>query len=254
MKANIYSKDGTVVGDIELPQVFSRVPRDDLIQRAHRAISLSLRQPWGTSPTAGLRRVGHTSGPGQGRSRIPRVAERTRAVILASVVGGRSAHAPTTERRLYRKINHKERKMARYSAIASTAIKEKIIARGHRIPEGLEFPVVVDESVAGINRTSDAVEFLKKIGLYDDIIRAKNGTKIRAGRGKMRGRRYKQPKSILIVTTHEKPMRGFRGLPGVDLCTPTSLSIRKLAPGGQGGRLTIYTTDAIGELRKVEAQ
>ena len=35
--------------------------------------------------------------------------------------------------------------------------------------------------------------------IYEDVLRATNGKHIRAGKGKSRGRKYKIPKSILII-------------------------------------------------------
>ena len=40
-------------------------------------------------------------------------------------------------------------------------------------------------------------------------------------------------------------------MPGVEVATPDSLSIRKLAPGGVGGRLVVYTAAAIKKLGEV---
>ena len=53
MKSNVYNIEGKVKKEIELPEVFTTVPRADLIRKAFRAISLSLRQPYGSSPLAG---------------------------------------------------------------------------------------------------------------------------------------------------------------------------------------------------------
>ncbi len=254
MKSNIYSRDGSVVGEIDLPGVFESPVRDDLVRRAHRAISLSLRQPWGSSPGAGQRQVGHNLGPGHGRARIPRVAGSSRGVNLASMVGGKSAHSPRTERNLYKKINRKERLVARDSAIASTAIREKVAQRGHRIPEDIKLPIVADESFNTIQKSKDAITFLEGVGIYDDVLRAKNGTKIRAGRGKMRGRKYKRPRSLLLVASRGENVDAFRSLPGVEIATPGSLSIRKLAPGGESGRLVVFTLSALNEIGRVNAQ
>lgn len=254
MKSNIYSKEGTVMGEMDLPRVFEFTIRDDLIRRAHRAISLSLRQPWGSYPGAGLRQVGHNMGPNHGMARIPRVSGSSRGVNLGSMVGGKSAHSPRTERRLYRKINKKERIMARYSAIASTALKERVVNRGHRIPEDVSLPIIADDSVMTIEKAKDAVSFLKNVGIYDDVVRAKEGTKIRAGRGKMRNRKYKQPRSILMVSAGSAALNAFKGLPGVEIATMSSLSIRKLAPGGVSGRLAVFTVSALKELEKVNAE
>lgn len=245
LKSNVYDVEGNIKKEIELPEVFSTVPRHDLIRKAFRAISLSLRQPYGSSPLAGTRRVGHNSGPGRGAARIPRTSGSSTAVLLASFVGGRSAHSPRTSKVLYKGINEKERKLARHGALAMTTSNEAVKARGHRIPEEITLPLVVEDSIERITKTKDAQAFLEAVGLYDDIIRSKEGIKIRAGRGKMRGRTYKQPKSLLIVGSSKSSLRAFASLPGVDIATPHSLSIRKLAPGGTGGRLTVFTEGAM---------
>ncbi|KJE49469.1 MULTISPECIES: 50S ribosomal protein L4 [Acidiplasma] len=255
MKVNVYNIDGEVEKQIDLPTVFEIMPREDLIHKAFKAITLSLRQPYGSSPAAGTRRVGHNLGPNHGISRIPRIAGGSRGVLLASMVGGRSAHSPRSDKVLYKKINSKELKYARLSAIALTASKEHIIKRGHRLDEdttsNLTFPIVVDNDIESINKAKDAMKFLQNLGLLDDVIRAKNGVKIRPGRGKMRNRPYKHPKSVLIVGSSQEKLRAFAGLPGVDVATINSLSIRKLAPGGNPGRLTVYTENVIEQLRGV---
>lgn len=248
MKSNLYSVNGEKLKQINLPKVFDTPPREDLIRKAFRAISLSLRAPYGSSPTAGMRRVGHNSGPGRGISRIPRTSGSSRGVILASMVGGKSAHSPRTTRNLTVKINEKERKLARLSAIALTANNDVVAKRGHRLPEKIKLPVVVEDKAENLIRTKDAEEFLESLGLMDDIIRAKEGKKIRAGRGTMRGRKYKQPKSLLIVGSSLDALKAYRALPGVELATPSSLSIRKLAPGGQPGRLVVITESALKKL------
>ncbi len=67
----------------------------------------------------------------------------------------------------------------------------------------------------------------------------------------MRNRPYKHPKSVLVVGSSQEKLRAFAGLPGVDVATINSLSIRKLAPGGNPGRLTVYTENVIEQLRGV---
>ncbi len=83
----------------------------------------------------------------------------------------------------------------------------------------------------------------------DDVERAKSGTHIRAGRGTMRGRRYKSPKSLLIIVKDtEKAARGFGNLTGVDVTTPNRLNCELLAPGGMPGRLTVISEGALEQL------
>jgi large subunit ribosomal protein L4e len=70
---------------------------------------------------------------------------------------------------------------------------------------------------------------------------------VRAGRGKMRGRRYKQRKSVLIVTS-ETPLRAAVNLAGVDAVAVGQLNAELLAPGTQAGRLTVWTAGALKKL------
>ncbi|EQD47580.1 50S ribosomal protein L4P, partial [mine drainage metagenome] len=52
LKCNVYSNNGKVAGEINLPDLFEEPVRKDLIRRAFRAISLSKRQPYGSYPFA----------------------------------------------------------------------------------------------------------------------------------------------------------------------------------------------------------
>ncbi|MGC8515331.1 MAG: 50S ribosomal protein L4 [Thermoplasmata archaeon] len=252
LKCNVYSNDGKVTGEIDLPGLFEEPVRKDLIRRAFRAISLSKRQPYGSSPFAGMRRVGQNVGANHGISRLPRVAGGSRGVILASMVGGRSAHSPRSNKNLYVKVNKKERVLARRSALSSTASRELVNSRGHSVPQDLTLPVVVDNSVDMIKKTKDALVFLETIGIGGEITRVKEGKKVRAGRGKMRGRRYKKPVGILLVESKEEDLSAFKGLPGVEVSKVSALSISKLAPGGNPGRLTIFTRSAINSIEEVK--
>ena len=125
-----------------------------------------------------------------------------------------------------------------------TADPEAVKIRGHIFRQDLSFPIVVEDEMDNIEKSRDAMIFLQSIGVWDDIERSKERTKIRAGRGKMRNRRYRTPKSILIVTDNPARMRAFRSFPGIDVAYSENISISKLAPGGVGGRLVIYTESA----------
>ncbi|KAF5039313.1 Ribosomal protein L4/L1 family protein [anaerobic digester metagenome] len=81
------------------------------------------------------------------------------------------------------------------------------------------------------------------------MLRAKYGRHIRAGRGKLRGRKYKHKKSVLIVAGENSPiLKAARNLSGVDVVTVDSLNAELLAPGTHAGRLTVWTESAIGKL------
>jgi large subunit ribosomal protein L4e len=95
-------------------------------------------------------------------------------------------------------------------------------------------------------RTRDVLSMLQSIGLDGDIERASEGKHIRAGRGKMRGRRFRTPKSILLVATEGSPiLTGARNLPGVNTISPSGISTELLAPGGDPGRLVVFSKKAM---------
>ena len=76
--------------------------------------------------------------------------------------------------------------------------------------------------------------------------RSKSGRTIRAGKGTMRGRKYRPPKSILLVVAQKGGLdKGARNLPGVAVVTAKDLCAEDLAPGGDIGRLTVWTKSAV---------
>ena len=96
------------------------------------------------------------------------------------------------------------------------------------------------------NTPHGSSSILESLGLGADLQRAKEGRKIRAGKGTMRGRVHKQPKSALIVVASKDGLaRAARNLPGVDVVAARDLSAEDLAPGGDLGRLTVFTSAAI---------
>ncbi|MEA3559085.1 MAG: 50S ribosomal protein L4, partial [Candidatus Thermoplasmatota archaeon] len=72
---------------------------------------------------------------------------------------------------------------------------------------------------------------------------------IRAGRGKMRGRRFRQPKSLLIVASMgSSVLVGGKNLPGVNTIAPENINAESLAPGGDPGRLVVFSRKAFESL------
>lgn len=244
-KVNIYGLDGKPTGQINLPEIFNTPYRPDIIRKSFNILHSNKRQPYGADPTAGTKHATASVGKGRGMSRVPRLTQGRRAALAPCVVGGRRAHPPKAEKNWKEKINKKEKQLARNSALATTANKELVLQRGHKFNEKLTLPVVVDDKFEKLKKTKDVVSALEKIGVYDDILRAENGKHIRAGKGKIRGRKYKIPKSLLIVATKNNILKSSRNLPGVDIVKPEELNIEYIAPGGDPGRLTIFTKSAI---------
>lgn len=245
----VYDLKGEVAGEANLPDQFMAEYRPDIIRRAVVAIEANARQPYAPKPTAGMRHSVQTWGKGRGVSRVQRLMGSSTAAQSPNNVGGRRAHPPKVEKDLGKKINKKELLLAKLAALHATSVPELVKARGHRFEEGVTLPVVVKDDFESIKSTKEAVSALESIGVYDDVLRADNGKSIRAGRGKMRGRRYRVPKSILVVTSKDcSGGRSVRNLPGVDVATPKSLNASMLAPGGAPGRLMLITESALGEI------
>jgi large subunit ribosomal protein L4e len=256
-KIKVYSLEGEVTGEMELPGIFSEEFRPDLIKRAVLSAQSARIQPWGTNPMAGKRTTAESFGAGRGAAMVPRVKGSrhpagSKAAFVPHAVGGRRAHPPRTTKILHEKINKKERRLAIRSALAATANPELLEARGHQIENVPQIPFVVDDEICKVKKTRETREIFKKLGLMDDVVRAKNGRKIRAGRGKTRGRKYKTPKGPLLVVGEDKGIsRGARNHPGVDVVLVENLNAELLAPGTHPGRLTIYTKSAIEKLEEL---
>ncbi len=247
---NLFSIEGKVVRTLHLPKAFKYPIRRDLIVRFTNAYRSNGRTPYGSYPYAGMRRVGHNMGPNHGISRYPRVAGTSRGVLLGNARGGKSPFHPVAEKDWHMKVNRKERAQAKLSALSSTAEPELVKKRGH-IFETESLPVVLEDEFENISRTKDAIAVLKNIGVFSDILRSKQGTKIRAGRGKSRGRKYVTPKSILFVLEEKGPVsKALKNLPGVDVVKPEELNAYLLAPGGNPGRLVVMTEGALNQVRK----
>jgi large subunit ribosomal protein L4e len=242
MKAQVKSIDGTVARDIELPAVFSEEYRPDLIKKTVIALQSTRRQPHGTYPFAGICSSAVGWGSGRGVSHVPRLKNGSRAAKVPQAKGGREAHPPVVEKIIVRHINKKEKAKAFRSAIAASVCEELVRARGHRF-EG-EVPVIMEDRFEELAKTAEVITALSAAGVYADVERSKASRKVRAGRGKMRGRRYKQRKSLLIVTA-DAPLKAAKNLAGVDVVTFDQLNTELLAPGTQAGRLTVWTESAV---------
>ena len=242
MKAQVKTLDGGVTKSIDLPEIFSEAYRPDLIKKAVMALQSTRRQPHGTYPFAGICSSAVGWGSGRGSSHVPRLKNGSRAAKVPQAKGGREAHPPKVEKVLIKEINQKEKQKAFRSAVAASVNEELVKGRGH-LYEGA-VPVVLEDKFETLGLTKDVISALTTAGVYNDIVRSTDSKKVRAGRGKMRGRRFKQRKSLLIVTA-EKPLLAARNLSGVDVATVDQLNVEHLAPGMLAGRLTVWTESAL---------
>ena len=247
---NVYRLDGGVDHSIELPQVFTSELRPDLVRRAVTAFRANRRQAYGPGARSGMRHSVRWSGKGQGVSRVPRIRGTMIGAQAPGTRGGRRAHPPRPRTIWALKINSKERMLARNSALVATADAEHVRRRGHRFNPNMTLPLVAVDEIENTATAKEAFKLLESLGVIDDVNRVRDHTTLRAGRGKMRGRRYRSPTSLLLVVVDASRVRkGFGNVPGVEVTSPSQLNAETLAPGGDIGRLAIFSASAMEKLR-----
>jgi large subunit ribosomal protein L4e len=259
----ILDSTGKEKGTIELPIQFKEEIRKDLIKRAVEVIQANKMQPFGSKPDAGLRasaelsrrRHDYRGSYGHGISRVPRkILSRngTRmnwvAAVVPGTVGGRKAHPAKAKKILSKSLNTQERKKAIRSALSATLKKEVVKERGHIIPES--YPFIIDNNIEKTEKTKDIKKILETFGFKEELKRT-SVKKIKAGKGKIRGRKYNKKKGILLVVSKDcKLLKSANNLPGIDLVKINNINCELLAPGKIPGRATLFTEDSIKKLKE----
>ncbi|XP_028402356.1 60S ribosomal protein L4-like [Dendronephthya gigantea] len=251
----VYNEQGEATSNsVALPAVFKAPIRPDVVNFVHTNMAKNKRQPYAVSSKAGHQTSAESWGTGRAVARIPRVrgggTHRSGQGAYGNMCRGGRMFAPTkTWRRWHRKINVNQKRYAMCSALAGSALPALVMARGHRIENIPEVPLVVANGIESVQKTSNAVKLLKDLNAYDDVKRCKNSKKIRAGKGKMRNRRYVQRKGPLIIYNEDHGIRqAFRNLPGVELLNVDRMNLLNLCPGGHLGRFCIWTQGAFEKL------
>lgn len=262
MKVEILSITNSKIGEKDLPKQFNEEIRPDLIKRAVLAV-YSKRKAYGSDPMAGKkasaeisrRRRNYKGSYGHGISRVPRKIMSRRGTRMNWVgafapgtVGGRRAHPPKSEKIWEQKINKNEKRKAVRSALAATINLEFVKKRGHLLPK--TYPFILEDKFEELSKTKEVKKILETIELKEELKRI-SAKKIRAGKGKMRGRKYKTIRGILMVVSKDcKLKEASKNIPGVEIANVESLNAEILAPGAVPGRLTIFTKQAIEKMEK----
>ncbi len=255
MKTAVMGMDGKKGKEVNLPPQFSEVFRPDLIKKAVLAQQSHNIQAYGTKIGAGLRqsafitkrRKHYKTTYGRGQSRTPRKVLSRRGMnfyymgaVAPNTVGGRVSHPPKAAKIWDLKINVKERRKAIRSAIAATMDSSLVKKRGHTTES-----FVVENKIEDLKKAKEVYDFLAKVGLKKELERIAV-KKIRAGKGKNRGRPYRKKKGPLLVVSKECALLQAAGnLQGIDVCLVKNLSAELLAPGTNAGRLTLWSDKAI---------
>ncbi|CAI4228506.1 unnamed protein product [Auanema sp. JU1783] len=239
---------------IKLPAVFRAPIRSDVVSFIHDQIRKNKRQAHAVSTKAGMQHSAESWGTGRAVARIPRVrgggTHRSGQGAFGNMCRGGHMFAPLKVwRRWHRRVNVGQKRFAVCSALAASGVPALLQARGHIIDKIAEVPFVVSDNVESFRKTKEAVSFLRRSHVWADIEKVHNSKRTRAGKGKMRNRKYKQKTGPLVIYGQDGDCaRAFRNIPGVDVLNVERLNLLKLAPGGHLGRLIIWTESAFKKL------
>lgn len=254
---SVFNEQGETAGQVTLPAVFKAPIRPDVVHFVHSNMAKNSRQPYAVHKHAGHQTSAESWGTGRAVARIPRVrgggTHRSGQGAFGNMCRGGRMFAPTkTWRRWHRPINQKQRRFALCSSIAASAIPALVMARGHKIEQVPEVPVVVSDTVESLTKTKAAVALLQRLHAYEDVEKCQSSKKIRAGKGKMRNRRYVMRRGPLVVYNEDHGIKqAFRNLPGVELLSVDRLNLLKLSPGSHLGRFCIWTEGAFQKLDSI---
>ena len=263
MKLNIIDKTGKKVADYELN--VTEYVREDIFKKAVIAEDSIFRTSNGSSPEAGRRhsinvskrRQVFKSTYGKGGSRTPKKVMWRRGMQLRYVgafapqtVGGRRAHPPKAEKIVLKNMNNKEWIKALRIGFTASMDNAIVAANGQRVPKA--YPVILDDSVEAIEKTSEFKSVLAAAGFSDEMERA-SIRKVRAGKGTMRGRTYKDKRGpLVIVSSFETPLlKAARNIKGFDVATPELLMVSDFGMSIAPGRAVIFTKAAMEEFKEV---
>jgi large subunit ribosomal protein L4e len=245
MKATVYSVEGKVLKQIDLPAVFDSPHRDDLVKRAVLSDESKLYQPKGNYRFAGLetsaRYRGRKDDFGSGKNKgIPHLPHEVlpkgqlgKVKRVPHAVKGRRAHPPKPQKKIVELVNKKEYMKALASALSFNVDRNTICKRAN-LEINVSLPIILEANVEKIKKTKDIVKLMDALSLNRLVEKAKkNGTK-----------------SVLFVVSNNSSFKAASNLPGVDVVRANDLNVKDLAPGTHPGRLTVFSESAIPEIEK----
>ncbi len=247
MNIDVLGLDGKKIKSIELPVQFSEHYEPDLVNRAVLTVFGNSRQAYGTMPYAGQtysgklsrRRRDYKGAYGKGISRVPRKTMWRRGAqfgwvgtIAPGTRGGRRAHPSKATKIWALKINVKERRKAIRSALSGVYTTSKL--------------VVVDNNFEHLKSVKDLTPVLKSLGFETTSVK-----RVRAGRGKSRGRAVRYKKNPLVVVAQScEVTQALSNIPGYDTIDIKSLNAHLLSLGYGVPRTCIFTEGALAILTK----
>jgi len=252
-----FDKPVEKTGTLPLPVALTTPLRPDLVRFIHTNVSKNRRQAYAVTAKAGYDTAAESWGTGRAVARVPRApgggTHRAGQATFGNMCRGGGMFNPTkTWRKWHRRVNVTQKRHAVASALAASSLPPLVMARGHRVGEVSEFPLVVSEGAESIKKTKEAVDMLKKLGCEEELQRVIDSKKVRKGKGKMRNRRYTMARGPLVIFQEDNGItKAMRNIPGVETAHVDRLNLLTLAPGGQFGRFVIWTEGAFKRLSEI---
>lgn len=262
MKTKVFDSNGKVGKEISLPKCFGSKIREDIVHKVLEAKRKT--QPYSPSPVAGMqqsdrgkirhRRHVWQTHYGRGMSRVPRKVMSRRgtqfnweASGVPQAKGGPRTHPPKVIAMVNsKKINKKELITALNSAISATANSKFLVKKYSKLEEKdvKNLPLVVESKFIekGTKNMLNKIKEMLGESLFGVAIQKKTQ---RAGKGKIRGRKYKSNAGMIFVLGEKEKLKTTM----FDVTNVENLGVEDLARGGLG-RLTVYSESAIKELEK----
>lgn len=258
MKISILDTEGKSKREIDT-FIFNGEIREDIVQKVVE--TKKIRQPFSNFYLGGMQasaagKIRHArrrwkTACGRGISRVPRKIFWRRgtqfyweAATVSGTRGGRRAHPPKILSMINtKKINKKEARIAFLSALALTCSAEHLTKKYKGVNKTtINLPIVVEDKIMDM-KTKELLGSIKKIlGELSGVAIQKR--KVRPGKGKMRGRKYKKSAGALLVIGNEEE----RKVKGIEVKKAGELRTSDLF--SNGARLTIYTEKSIIDLEE----
>ena len=232
--------------------------REDIFKKAVLSENSIFRQPYGAAGDAGKkasisvsrRRSRFRSTYGKGQARVPRKTMSRRGMQIRMVgafspgtVGGRKAHPPKPMKSFLKDMNNKEWIYALKVGLLASLDKEIVLNSGNIVPNS--YPFILDDKIEDITKTKDLTDIFLKLDFSDELNRCSKRT-IRAGKGKMRNRRYRVKKGpLLVVSDLDKNItKSIKNVRGFEVMDYRNLLVSDLSMGYTYGRAVVFTKSA----------
>ena len=236
----VYTIDGKEEKKIILPEIFSYPVKEELIRRAVVSERSYALQPQGHFLRAGQqttakyygRMNSYRSGRHMGIAIRPREklggGRQGKVKVIPSAMKGKRAHPHVIEKIQFERMNNKEYQNALRSCIAANT--------------KVHMPVVVNDKIQTISKTKEILAVFNNLHLSNALETKK---RLRKGvRRSTRQRIYK--KSLLFVVFNDaNAIKAARNIPGLDVCRLDQINANMLTPGGDYGRITVWSESAI---------